>query len=55
MTCGQLVHRYNTIQEIFYYLVTNSGPVDDPVSAAVAGIVVATSGSPMTTANKASK
>ena len=53
--CGQLVHRCNTSQEVFGFLVTNSGPVDGPASAAAAaGIVVVTSGIPMTTANKAS-
>ena len=54
MPYGQLVHKYNTSLEIFGCLVTNSGPVDGPVSAAAAGMVVATSGIPMTTASKAS-
>ena len=52
--CGQLVHRCNIGQEIFGFLMTNSGPVDGPASAVVAGVVVATRGSPMTTASKGS-
>ena len=43
-----------TGQEIFFFLVTNSGPVDGPASAAAAGMMAAASGSPMTTASKAS-
>ena len=52
--CGQLVHRCNTGQEIFGFLVTNSSPIDGPASAAVAGEVVVTSGMLITTASKAS-
>ena len=52
--CGQLIHRCNTIQEVFCYLVTNFGSVDGPASAAAAGMVAVTSGIPMTTASKAS-
>ena len=52
--CGQLVHRYNTGQESYCFPMTDSGTVDGPASAAAAGIVVAASGSPMTTASKAS-
>ena len=53
--CGRLVHRCNTRQEIFSFLVTNSGPVDGPASAAAAaGMVVITSGMLITTASKAS-
>ena len=54
MPCGQLVHRCNTSQEIFSFLVTDSGPVGGPVSAAAAGMVVLTSGILITTASKAS-
>ena len=53
MPCGQLIHRCNTSQEICGFFVTYSGPVDSPISAAAAGMVVVTSGIPMTTASKA--
>ena len=52
--CGRIVHRCNIGQEIFGFLVTNSGPMDGPASAAAAGEVVVTSGMLMTTASKAS-
>ena len=52
--CGQLIHRCNTSQEIFGCPVTNPDPLDGPASAAAAGVVVATSSIPMTTASKAS-
>ena len=52
--CGRLVHRCNIGKEIFGFLVTNSGPMDGPASAAAAGEVVVTSGMLMTTASKAS-
>ena len=53
--CGQLVHRCNTGQEIFGFLMTNSGPMDGPASAAATdGEVVVTSGMLITTASKAS-
>ena len=51
--CGRLVHRCNIGQEIFTFLMTNTGPMDGPASAAAAGEVV-TSGMLMTTASKAS-
>ena len=54
MPCGQLIHRCNTSQEIVCFLVTNSGPVDSPASAAAAGMVVVTSGILITIASKAS-
>ena len=54
MPCGQLVHRYSIGQEIFDFLVTHSGPEGGPASAAAAGMVAETSGSPMPTASKAS-
>ena len=54
MPCGQLVHRCNIGQEIFGFLMTNSGPMDGPASAATAGEVVVTSGMLITTASKAS-
>ena len=54
MPCGRLVHRCNIGQEIFGFLVTNSGPMDGPASAAAAGEVVVTSGMLITTASKAS-
>ena len=53
MPCGQLIQKCNTSQEILGYPVTNYGPVDGPVSAAAAGMAVATSGIPITTASKA--
>ena len=53
MLCGRLVHRCNMGQEVFGFLMTNSGPMDGPASAAAAGEVV-TSGMLMTTASKAS-
>ena len=52
--CGQLIHSYNIGQEIFCFLMTNSGPMDGPASAAAAGKVVVTSGMLITTASKAS-
>ena len=52
--CGLLVHRCNTGQEIFGFLMTNAGPMDGPMSAAVTGKVVVTSGMLITTASKAS-
>ena len=52
--CGQLVHRCNTGQGIFGFLITNSGPMDGPASAAATGKVVVTSGILITTASKAS-
>ena len=52
--CSQLVHRCNTSQQIFGFLVTNSGPVDGPASDTAAGMVVVTSGILITTASKAS-
>ena len=52
--CGRLVHRCNIGQEIFGFLMTNSGPMDGPASAAAAGKVVVTSGMLITTASKAS-
>ena len=51
--CGQLVHRCNIGQGIFGFLMTNSGPMDGPTSAAAAGEVVVTSGMLITTASKA--
>ena len=51
---GQLVHRCSTSQEIFGFLMTNSGPMDGPASATAAGMVVVTSGILITTASKAS-
>ena len=52
--CGHLVHRCNTGQEIFAFLMTNAGPMDGPASTAAAGEVVVTSGMLITTASKAS-
>ena len=52
--CGLLVRRCNIGQDIFGFLMTNSGPMDGPASAAAAGEVVVTSGMLMTTASKAS-
>ena len=52
--CGRLAHRCNTGQEIFGFLMTNSGPMDGPASATAAGKVVVTSGILITTASKAS-
>ena len=55
MPCGQLIHRYNTGQEIFYFPMTYSGPVDGPASAAAAACIMAdANGSPMITVSKAS-
>ena len=55
MPYGRLVHRYNTSQEVFGFLVTNSGPVDGPASAAAAACIMAdANGSPMITVSKAS-
>ena len=54
MPCGWLVHVCNTGQKIFGSLMTNSGPMDGPASAAAAGEVVVTSGILITTASKAS-
>ena len=52
--CGRLVHRCNIGQEIFGFLMTNSGPMDGPASVAAAGEVVGTSSILITTASKAS-
>ena len=52
--CGRVVHRCNIGQEIFGFLMTNSGPIDGPASATAAGEVVVTSGMLITTASKAS-
>ena len=54
MPCGWLIHTCNTGQEIFSFLMTSSGPMDGPASAAAAGKVVVTSGILITTASKAS-
>ena len=52
--CGLLVYRCNTGQEIFGYIMTNSGPMDGPACAAAAGEVIVTSGILITTTSKAS-
>ena len=52
--CGRLVQSCNIGQEIFGFLMTNSGPMDGPASAVAAGEVVVTSGMLITTASKAS-
>ena len=52
--CGRLGHRCNIGQEIFGFLMTNSGPMDGPASAAAAGKVFVTSGILIPSASKPS-
>ena len=52
MSCGQLVHIYNTDQGIIYYAMVYFGPVGSSAFAGGGGVLDGTDSSPMTTASK---